>query len=69
MKHDTINCVVLKREIEEKQLKGNVIEIAKSLRAQFDTKNSKDATGKTDRRLGILTLHHKRGRAERTEGT
>lgn len=67
--HDTINCAVLKREIEEKQLKGNVIEIAKSLRAKFDADNPKDATGKTERRLEILTIHHKRRRVECVEDT
>lgn len=67
--HDTVSCAVLKREIEEKQLKGNVIEIAKSLRAKFDTKNPKDATRKTKRRLEILTIHHKKGRAKRMEST
>lgn len=68
-KHDMISCSVLKREIEEKQLKGNVIEIAKSLRAMFDAKNPKDATGRENRRLEILAIHHKRGRAEHTVDT
>lgn len=26
--HDTVNCSVLKREMEEKQLKGNLVEVA-----------------------------------------
>lgn len=42
--HDTVNCSVLKREIEEKQFKGNLIEVARSLQAKFDAKNAKDAT-------------------------
>lgn len=58
MTYDTVNCAVLKREIEEKQLKDNVIEIAKSLRAKFDAENPKDAAGKTEHRLEILTSHH-----------
>lgn len=67
--HDTINYAVLKREIEEKQLKGNAIEIAKSLRAKFVAENPKDVVGRTERRLEILTIHQKRGRTEHTEGT
>ena len=67
--HDTINCSVLKREIEEKQLKGNVIEIAKSLRDKFDAENPKDIAGRANRRLEILVIRHKRGRVERTMDT
>nr|KAJ0199675.1 hypothetical protein LSAT_V11C600301860 [Lactuca sativa] len=39
--HDTVNCSVLKKEMEEKQLKGDLVEIARSLRAKFDAENAK----------------------------
>lgn len=40
--HDTTNCSVLKREMEEKQLKGNIVKIAQSLRAKFGVEHPKD---------------------------
>ncbi|XP_052621375.1 uncharacterized protein LOC128127078 [Lactuca sativa] len=39
--HDTINCSVLKKEMEEKQLKGDLVEVARSLRTKFDDENAK----------------------------
>lgn len=33
---DTNECTILKREIDEKQLVGNIVNIAKELRAKFD---------------------------------
>lgn len=52
--------------MEEKQLKGNVIEVPKSLLAKFDAENPKDNTGGADYRQEILMIHHKQGRAECT---
>lgn len=34
--HDTNECTVLKREIDEKHLVGNIVNIEKDLRAKFD---------------------------------
>lgn len=42
--HDTTYCLVLKSEMEEKKLKGNIVEIARSLRMKFDAENPKDNT-------------------------
>lgn len=50
--------------MEEKQLKENVIEIAKSLRAKFVAENPKDNVKGADYRQEILMIRHKRGRAE-----
>nr|KAJ0226160.1 hypothetical protein LSAT_V11C100030910 [Lactuca sativa] len=59
--HDTIECTVLKREIDEKQLVGNIVDIAKELRAKFDEdehqpKNQKDGGKGHERRPKILTI-------------
>lgn len=42
--HETTNCSILKKEIKEKQLKGNLVEVARSLRAKFDVENAKGAS-------------------------
>lgn len=52
--------------MEEKQLKGNVIEIDKSLRAKFDVENPKDNMGGADYQQEILMIHHKWGRTKCT---
>lgn len=42
--HDTINCMVLRKEMDEKHLTGNLTSIAKDLRSKFDTnqRNTRD---------------------------
>ncbi|KAI3493481.1 hypothetical protein L1887_41873 [Cichorium endivia] len=64
--HDTTDCAMLKREMEEKQLKGNLVETAKKLREQYEAnrntgKNKKDGQG-IERGLEILAIRtsHKR---------
>nr|KAJ0202128.1 hypothetical protein LSAT_V11C600303100 [Lactuca sativa] len=39
--HDTVNYSVLKKEMEEKQLKRDLVEVTRSLRAKFDAKNAR----------------------------
>lgn len=51
---------MLKREMEEKQLKGNQIEIARSLHAKFNVKSAKDGTKANDHPQEILTILEKR---------
>lgn len=65
---DTINYSILKREMEEKQLDGNIIEIARSLRAKFDTENPKNNTRGANFHEEVLMVRHKRGRKEHTNG-
>lgn len=43
-------------EIEEKQLKGNLVEVARSLRAKFDVENAKDAARERDHPHEILMI-------------
>ncbi|KAL7603323.1 hypothetical protein Lser_V15G16837 [Lactuca serriola] len=62
--HEIINCSVLKKEMEEKQLKGYLIEIAWSLRPKFNTENTKDTTREHAHPKEILMVHVKRGRHE-----
>ncbi|KAL7589191.1 hypothetical protein Lser_V15G38099 [Lactuca serriola] len=59
--HDTNECTVLKHEINEKQLVGNIVDIAKDLNAKFDEgkhqpKNKKDRGKDHERRVKILTI-------------
>lgn len=60
--HDTTNYSVLKREIDEKQLKGNLIQIEWSLRAKFDADKSKDGAKANDHPQETLTIWAKSGR-------
>lgn len=62
--HDTINCSVLKRETDENKLKGNLIEVARSLHAKFDAENARDTTKECDKPHEILTIKSKRRRRE-----
>lgn len=64
--HDTNNCSVMKREIGEKQLKRNIVEIARSLWAKFDAENPKYNARGGNCCQEILMIHYKRGRMERT---
>lgn len=34
--HDTSECTVLKREVEEKQMTGDLVEVVKHLRSKFE---------------------------------
>lgn len=45
---DSVNCSVLKHKMEEKQLKGNFIEIAWGLRTKFVAENTKDGAKVND---------------------
>nr|KAJ0195581.1 hypothetical protein LSAT_V11C700343870 [Lactuca sativa] len=59
--HDTNEFTVLKREIDKKQLVGNIVDIAKDLRAKFNgdkhqPKNQKDGGKGNERRVEILTI-------------
>lgn len=45
-----------------KQLKGNLIEIAQSLHANFDAENANDGAKANDRPQEILTIQAKKGR-------
>lgn len=54
--HDTVNCSVLKRGMEEKQLKGNLIKVAQSLCAKFDAENAKDTVRERDQPHEIMMI-------------
>lgn len=56
--------MVLKKEVEEKQLKGNLIEIAWRLRAKFDADNAKDASREHTQPKEILMVRVKRERKD-----
>lgn len=56
--------MVLKKEVEEKQLKGNLIEIACRLRAKFDADNAKDASREHTQPKEILMVRVKRERKD-----
>lgn len=57
--HDTINCSILKREIEEKKIKENLKEVSRSLHAKFDAANAKDTTKECDQTHEILMISSK----------
>lgn len=50
--------------MEEKQLKGNLVEVARSLHAKFDAKNAIDAANEHDQPHEILMIRSKQGRKE-----
>ena len=50
--------------MEEKQLEGNLIKVARTLHAKFDVQNAKDATRESDQPHEILMTRSKRGRQE-----
>ena len=59
--HDTNECTVLKREIDEKQIVGIIVDIAKDLREKFDEdkhqpKNQKDEGRDREKRAKILSI-------------
>ena len=54
--------------MEEKQLKGNLIEIVRNLCAKFDAQNSKDGTKVNDRPQEILAIRAKRERPRNDDG-
>lgn len=59
--HDTNECTVLTWEIDEKELVGNIVDLAKYLREKFDEnkhqpKNQKDGGKNHERRAKILTI-------------
>ncbi|KAL7613291.1 hypothetical protein Lser_V15G09109 [Lactuca serriola] len=60
--HDTASCSVLKKEMEEKQLKGDLVKIARSLRAKFDAKNAKNAPREGVQPKEIFMIRNKRSR-------
>ena len=60
--HDTTNCSVLKKEMEEKQLKVDLVEIARSLRAKFDAENAKGTPREGAQPREIFMIRGKRGR-------
>lgn len=66
--HDTINFFVLKWEMEGKQLKGNLIDIARSLRSKFDIENANDDVKANDRPQEIMAIRAKRGRPGEDSG-
>lgn len=66
--HERVKCSLLKRELEEKELKGNLIEVARSLRAKFDSENIKDTAREHDQPHKILMIRPKRGRQEEHDG-
>lgn len=59
---------MLKTEMEEKQLKDNLIEVARSLRAKFDDENDKDTTKAHDQPQEIMMIRSKSGRQEECIG-
>ncbi|XP_023737234.1 uncharacterized protein LOC111885182 [Lactuca sativa] len=62
--HVTVNCSVLKKEIEEKQLKGDLVEVARSLRAKFDAENAKGPSREGVQPREIFMIRNKRSREE-----
>ncbi|KAL7593465.1 hypothetical protein Lser_V15G35586 [Lactuca serriola] len=62
--HDTVNCSVLKKEMEEKQLKGDLVEVARSLRAKFDVENAKGPSREGVQPREIFMIRNKRSREE-----
>lgn len=65
--HNTINCSMLKRQIEEKQLNGNLIEVERNLRTMFDAEKANDATSEHDQPREIMMKCSKWGRQEEHE--
>ncbi|XP_023754008.1 uncharacterized protein LOC111902400 [Lactuca sativa] len=63
--HDTTNCSVLKKEMEEKQLKGDLVEIARSLRAKFDAENAKNTPREGVQPKEIFMIRSKKSREEK----
>ena len=62
--HDTVNCSVLRKEMEEKKLKGDLVEVARSLRAKFDAENAKGPSHKGAQPREIFMIRNKRSREE-----
>ena len=62
--HDTASCSVLKKEMEEKQLKGDLVEVARSLRAKFDAENAKGPSREGVQPKEIFMIRSKRSREE-----
>ena len=62
--HDTASCSVLKKEMEEKQLKGDLVEVARSLRAKFDADNAKGPPCEGVQPKEIFMIRTKRSREE-----
>ncbi|KAL7583074.1 uncharacterized protein LOC111911354 [Lactuca sativa] len=62
--HDTVNCSVLKKEMEEKQLKGDLVEVVRSLRAKFDAENAKGPPREGVQPREIFMIRSKRSREE-----
>lgn len=54
--------------MEEKQLKGNLIEVARSLHAKFNVENANDTTRECDQPHEILMIRSKRERQEEYDG-
>ncbi|XP_042751977.1 uncharacterized protein LOC122194804 [Lactuca sativa] len=67
--HETTNCSVLKKEMDEKQLKEDLVEIARSLRAKFDTENAKNMPREGLQPKEIFMIRSKRSKEERQKGT
>ncbi|KAL7603871.1 hypothetical protein Lser_V15G20002 [Lactuca serriola] len=66
--HDTASCSVLKKEMEEKQLKGDLVEIARSLRTKFDAENAKNTPRDQAQPKEIFMVRNKWSRDEQTAG-
>lgn len=52
----------------EKQLKGNLVEVSRSILTKFDAKNVKDTTTEHDHPHEILMIRIMRGRQEEHDG-
>lgn len=66
--HNTVNCSVFKREMEDKNLKWNLVEVERSLRAKFDAENAKHTIKECDQPRKILMISSKRGKQEEHDG-
>lgn len=67
--HDTGKCTLLKKEIKEKQLKGNLSNIGKDMRSKFDAdqKNiqaKKDIGKRQEKKSDSFTITRPRKRSE-----